>query len=110
MRMMDTVETMFTALHRDVPDRTGRREECARQRKPMTSAPESARARMVFMAERFGVGERQMEIEIAKREGLLDACSGCGAIDRCERYRAGMLTEFSAQDCPNGSLFAKIAI
>lgn len=110
MRMTDTVRTMFVAFERpearDLNDMGLSADDYA----ALVRAPQGARERMVFMAERFGVGEGQLNAEHWRAVQMARTCSDCGVHSSCERFRRGQDTGFAPAQCPNAPQFAELAV
>lgn len=113
MRLFDTVQTMRAVLGRPQAPSEADLKDLALDRGDvldLLASPAGARGRMVFVAERFGVSEAQLD---ANRGLALDAartCAHCGATRACEAYRSGKQTTFSASQCPNATRFSDMAI
>jgi hypothetical protein len=75
----------------------------------LAAAPKGSRERMVFMAERFGISEKQLDEEHWRVVEMARTCAKCGVAANCERFRKGKNTTFGPTDCPNASQFSEIS-
>ena len=113
MRMMDTVGTMFAALEREPRPSDLDLEDMSLSRSDydtLSHSPKGARERMVFMAERFGISEKQLSAEHWRAVDVARTCAICGVATSCEKFRRGKKTNFSPASCPNAPRFSELTV
>ena len=113
MRMMDTVGSMFAALEREPRPSDEDLEDMALARSDyevLRHSPKGAHERMVFMAERFGVSEKQIGAEHWRAVDMARTCATCGVASSCEKFRRSEKTNFSPALCPNAPQFSELAV
>lgn len=113
MRMMDTVKTMFAALEREPVPTELELQDIAMARSDydvIVKSPAGARERMVFMAERFGVGEAQLDRDHWRAVDMARSCANCGVVQSCDLFRLGKNTGFTPASCPNAPQFCELTV
>lgn len=113
MQTMDTVRTMFTALGREPVPSDADLEDIGLSRidyQTLNNSPTGARERMVFMAERFGVSEKQLKQEHWRAVEMARTCAQCGVTRSCERFRTGRNPGFEPGQCPNAPQFTELSV
>ena len=113
MCMMDTVRTMFAVLDNGEKPSELDLKDVALTRSDydvLKDAPAGSRERMVFMAERFGVSENQINSEHWRAVDMARSCAQCGVAGSCERFRNGQSTGFEPAQCPNAPQFSELTV
>jgi hypothetical protein len=113
MRMMDTVRTMFAVLENDKKPSDIELQDVALSRSDFNAlkkAPEGSRERMVFMAERFGLSESQLNSEHWRAVDMARTCAQCGVAGSCEAFRKGRSSHFEPAQCPNAPQFSELTV
>ena len=113
MRMMDTVQTMFTVLNSEPKPSELELQDVALSRSDFNTlkdAPVGSRERMLFIAERFGVSESQIKAEHWRAVDMARTCAQCGVAGSCEKFRNGRASNFEPAQCPNAPQFSELAV